>query len=113
MALKASPPPFEPKGKKSGKARDLSGAPAPKKGREDSRAGVPKTPRPTAKVIKAPKEVAAPKPLGRVTGGPYFDDRHPRPHEGWVVIVRAGDIVQYHRFRTEDDARLFAGAVNS
>lgn len=94
--IKPTPPAFEPKGKKPGKVR------------EDSRAGVPKTARPTAKVLKAPKGA---QPAVRVTAGPFFDERHPRSYEGWVVITRAGDVVTYHRFRSEEDARAFATTV--
>lgn len=86
MALRPTPPGFEPKGKKK---------PAPK-----------------AKVIKAPKEAepAAVK-LARVTAGPFFDERHPRTYEGWTVVVKAGEIYTYHRFREKADAEKFAVEV--
>jgi hypothetical protein len=95
MALpRPSPPPFDPKAKKG------------KKAREESRAAVPKT---RAKVIKAPKEAepAAVK-LARVTAGPFFDERHPRTYEGWTVVVTAGSLVTYHRFREKAEAEEFA-----
>lgn len=69
------------------------------------------TPKVKAKVIRAPKEKVAPalpKLVRRVTAGPFYDERHPRPHEAWVVITRAGAVVDYHRFRSEDDAQVFA-----
>lgn len=87
MAIRPTPPGFEPKGKKK---------PAPK-----------------AKVIKAPKEAepAAVK-LMRVTAGPFFDDRHPQSYEGWTVVVTQGSfLVTYHRFREKLDAEKFATAV--
>lgn len=87
MPLKPTPPSFEPKGKKA-------------------------APRPKAKLIKAPKEAepAAVK-LARVTAGPFFDERHPRTYEGWTVVVRAGEIYTYHRFREKTEAETFAAKV--
>ena len=99
MALpRPTPPGFEPKAKKG------------KKSREESAPGVPKT---RAKVIRAPKEKVAPKLGYRVTAGPFFDKGHPRSYEAWVVITRAGDFVTYHRFRSEDDAKVFAAGFES
>lgn len=86
--LKPTPPPFEPKGEKKTKVT------------------------PKAKVIKAPKEAApALVKLGRVTAGPFFDDRHPRTYEGWTVVVTAGSLVTYYRFRDKTEAEAFAEAV--
>jgi hypothetical protein len=94
MPLKPSPPPFDPKASKKKVA----------------------APKVKAKVIKAPKEKVAPllpKVVRRVTAGPFYDERHPRPHEAWVVITRAGAVVDYHRFRSEDDAKAFAAGFES
>jgi hypothetical protein len=85
--LQPSRPGFEPKGKKK------------------------PTPPPKPKVIKAPKEVVTPRPIIRVTAGPYQDSAVKWNHPAWTVITRQGDVVQYHRFKTEAEAREFAEAA--
>lgn len=91
---KPTPPTFEPKGKK----------PAAKKPAK-------KTPKakPAPKEIEAPEELPV-RPARRVTAGPYHDDRA-RTYEAWTVITRTGAIIEYHRFRTKDDADAFADII--
>jgi hypothetical protein len=73
--------------------------------------GQKKSVKPKPKVIKAPKEAVAPKPLARVTAGPFHDDRA-RPQEGWVVVVTIGSsLIEYKRFRSKEDAEIYADAV--
>ncbi|HET7110261.1 MAG TPA: hypothetical protein VFI41_05280 [Gemmatimonadales bacterium] len=91
--LQPSTPGFEPKKR-----------PAPKGG---------KSPAPKAKVIKAPKEVVTPRPIIRLTAGPYRDDGVKWNHPAWTVITRQGDIVQYHRFKNEDEAKEFASSLST
>lgn len=98
--LRATPPPFTAKPKP---------APKVKKSRDQSRAVGHKT---RAKEIPAPVESPVKLAL-RVTAGPYFDDRHPRSHEAWVVITRQGDLVTYHRFRSEADAKAFVKGLDN
>lgn len=63
---------------------------------------------PEPKKKKKAKAVKSEPVTVRVTAGPFFDDRHPRRHEGWVVITRQGDLVTYHRFPTKEAAQGFA-----
>lgn len=118
MALTPSRPGFEEKPKKAaGKKK-----PAPDK-EKPVRAKRPRqeTPKPeatrrrtgtveTPKVIPAPKELEMPFKGRKVTAGPYTDDRA-KYGQNWTVITRQGDLVEYHRFRSEEEARTFAEAV--
>jgi hypothetical protein len=90
--LSPTPPAFEARPKKSKKVRNFSTEEAPK---------------------KAPKAATTPPkpPLAvRVTAGPYLDTHQAQTYKGaWVVITRAGDVVQHNRFKTEAEAQEFAG----
>jgi len=118
MALTPSRPSFEEKPKAAAKKK-----PAPAKETKPAPAKRPRqeTPKPeatrrktgnvpTPKVIPAPKELESPFKGRKVTGGPFQDDRA-KYGMTWTVITRQGDIVEYHRFRSEEEAREFASAV--
>jgi hypothetical protein len=91
--LTPTPPVFEgrpkPAPKKSSKKRDFLAEETPK---------------------KAPKAAKTPALAVRVTAGPFLDTYTQQTYLGpWVVITRAGDIVQHNRFKTEAEAQAFAG----